>query len=384
MSGMLLADLGKGEAAQGQYEMALHLRKKLVDEYPAIPTYQRELARTHYNLGNLLNDLGQRDVARAEYEKAGELHRKLVEQSSTIPGFVQELAAVHNNLGRLLVEIGQRDAARAEYDKACDITKKLAEKYPNLPEYQNELAKTYNNLGALLVDIGLRDEAQAKYDKARNIQNKLTVQYPNVAAYQIELAGSFCNMGDLIRKKGHPGESLEWFAKAITTLAPVQRAEPRNVVAKRVLRTSYFGRALAYDALKRHAEALQDWDRAVELGPPREQPYLRASRAIARLQAGLIAEAVTEVEELTKSSNWNALQWYNFSCVCSVAAGKIADKKPAYAGRAMELLHQAVKAGWKDAAHMAQDSDLDSLRDRDDFKKLIAELQASGKTQKKP
>jgi hypothetical protein len=41
----------------------------------------------------------------------------------------------------------------------------------------------------------------------------------------------------------------------------------------------------------------------------------------------------------------------------------------------MELLQQAVKAGWKDAAHMAKDTDLDPLRERDDFKKLLTELE---------
>ena len=48
----------------------------------------------------------------------------------------------------------------------------------------------------------------------------------------------------------------------------------------------------------------------------------------------------------------------------------------------MAWLKQAVAAGYKDAAHMKQDNDLDSLRHREDFKKLVAELeplQAEGK-----
>jgi hypothetical protein len=40
----------------------------------------------------------------------------------------------------------------------------------------------------------------------------------------------------------------------------------------------------------------------------------------------------------------------------------------------MVLLQKAVKAGYKDATHMKQDTDLDPLRGRDDFKKLLAEL----------
>jgi hypothetical protein len=41
----------------------------------------------------------------------------------------------------------------------------------------------------------------------------------------------------------------------------------------------------------------------------------------------------------------------------------------------MELLQKAVQAGYKDVAHMKMDTDLDALREREDFKKLLAELE---------
>jgi TPR repeat protein len=42
--------------------------------------------------------------------------------------------------------------------------------------------------------------------------------------------------------------------------------------------------------------------------------------------------------------------------------------------KAMAWLTKAVAAGYKDAAHMKKDTDLDFLRDREDFQKLLAEL----------
>ena len=44
-----------------------------------------------------------------------------------------------------------------------------------------------------------------------------------------------------------------------------------------------------------------------------------------------------------------------------------------------ELLHKAVKAGYNDYAHVAKDTDLDPLRNRADFKKLLASLQPKPK-----
>ena len=46
------------------------------------------------------------------------------------------------------------------------------------------------------------------------------------------------------------------------------------------------------------------------------------------------------------------------------------------------MLRQAVAKGYKDAAHMKKDADLDALRERDDFKKLVAEMEAAGGTKK--
>jgi hypothetical protein len=40
----------------------------------------------------------------------------------------------------------------------------------------------------------------------------------------------------------------------------------------------------------------------------------------------------------------------------------------------MALLREAVKQGFTDAAYMKKDPDLDSLRGRADFQKLLAEL----------
>jgi hypothetical protein len=42
----------------------------------------------------------------------------------------------------------------------------------------------------------------------------------------------------------------------------------------------------------------------------------------------------------------------------------------------MVWLRKAVAAGWKNPAHMAKDRDLATLRDRVDFKQMLADLEA--------
>jgi hypothetical protein len=71
---------------------------------------------------------------------------------------------------------------------------------------------------------------------------------------------------------------------------------------------------------------------------------------------------------------------YNAACYRAVTAAVIragdnseaaAKSAAAEANRAMAWLAQAVAAGYKDVANMKKDKDLDALRGREDFKKLI-------------
>jgi hypothetical protein len=76
---------------------------------------------------------------------------------------------------------------------------------------------------------------------------------------------------------------------------------------------------------------------------------------------------------------------YNAACFRAVTAAvlRAADQSSeggrqadAEADRAMAWLRQAVAAGYNNAANMQQDQDLDALRDRPDFTKLLTKVQA--------
>jgi tetratricopeptide (TPR) repeat protein len=374
--GLLLKDLAKRAEAEKEYRQALVIQERLVADFPTVPAYRQEVAGTHNNLGLLLADSGKPTEAETEYRRALAIQEELANTFPTVPAYRQDLALSHNNFGWMLYGLGRLAEAEEPYRKALAIREKLAADYPAMAECRKQLAFSHNGLGLVLAGLGKRLEAEEQHRKALAIREKLAADYPAVTEYQLRLGSSCYNYGSLVLDGGRAGESLGWFDKAITTLAPIHRAEPRDVTAKQALRSSYWGRAKAYDAIAKHGEAVKDWDRVVELSPPAERSGYRASRAISRLQAGMVVEAVAEVAELTKSSKWNAGEWYDFACVYAVASGKLADEKAEHADAAMELLQKAVKAGFKDAAHMRTDADLASLREREDFKKLLADLEA--------
>jgi serine/threonine protein kinase/tetratricopeptide (TPR) repeat protein len=381
--GILLSDMRQPEKARKAYETARDIRSKIAKQFPDPSQYQQELAGTHHSLGTLLSGLRQQDGARRELEAARDIERSLVDQYPGVLQYQRDLCHTHGALGILLRDLNEKDAALRELAAAVETARTLCGRFPKLSECEQDLARCHNNYGALLLDVRKLDEARSELKAALDIRRRFAELPADTPADQVELGANYCNYAIVMREQGKAADSLEWFGHAIKTLTPVQNRSPRNVIAKLFLRNSHLGRAQSYDALGKHAEATKDWDKAIELSSKGDHPGFRVQRAHSRLRAGMVAEAVAEVGELTapaagapNSPTWNANQLYGFACIYAVASEKIADKKQEYADRAMALVHQAVKAGFNNAGHMKQNTDLASLRDREDFKKLLAQLQA--------
>jgi tetratricopeptide (TPR) repeat protein len=384
--GILLADLGKHGEAEAAYGAGLKIQEQLAAEFSSVPAYRQELARSHNNLGALLKDLGKRGEAEAAYGAALKVQEQLAAEFPSVPEYRRDLATSHNNLGVLLADLGKQGEAEAAYGAGLKIQEQMAAEFPSVPEYRKDLARSHNNLGALLNDLGKRREAEAAYRAALNIREQLAADFPGVAVYVVELGNSYKNFGNLVREKGEPQAALDWFARAIGALEPVLQKEPRLVSARQTLRNAHWSRALALDKLGRHADALKDWDRALALDPvAADQPFFPRNRALSLARGGEHAKAVAEANALAELKDVDRGTLYDLACVCAVASAAVRDAKSPgadvvqlaeeYAARAVELLRQAVAKGYKEAAHMKKDKDLDALRDREDFKRLVAELE---------
>lgn len=359
--GVLLNEFGKPEEGEDHFRKALAIKEKLAADFPTVLSYRHDLVSTYNNLGMVVSDRGQHAEAEALFRKALAISDKLLAEFPTVPDYRHDVADCLHRLAMQLNIMGKRTEAQELYRKGLIIQEKLAADFPKVVGYRQKLADFHNVLGVLFKDSGKRTEAEEQYRLSLAINEMLAADYPAVPKYQVLLGGGYCNFGNLVRDGGRAGESLGWYDKAIATLAPVHRAEPRDVEAKQYLCNSYGGRVGAYTALAKHSEAVKDWDKIIELCRPELQLGGRAERAMSQLQAGLVAEAVAEVAELTKLSNWNKDQWFNFASIYAAASGKSADKKQEYADRANELVHIAVKAAFKKSANVKEDTDLNAL-----------------------
>jgi hypothetical protein len=148
----------------------------------------------------------------------------------------------------------------------------------------------------------------------------------------------------MVRQSGQPQDALAWYEKALGRLQNVLSKQPKNAFARLCVREFSAGKAVALVRVGRRAEA------------------------------AALAATLADDKELAGEAL--------YSTACALAAGSAGDGPDAgaLAERAVALLRRARATGYfKDPATLTQletEKDLEPLRPRDDFKKLLQELKA--------
>lgn len=160
---------------------------------------------------------------------------------------------------------------------------------------------------------------------------------------------------------------------------------------------------------------VKDWQKAAEFDSGQMRPYFQLQQSEFLARAGDHRAAVKYLEELLETSNekdhipfslmeayrgalkvssdpisgktlTSGLPLFNVACVyalSSAAAKDDANLREQFAARAVALLCQAQTSGFfkdpKRVEQLRRETDLDALRQRDDYKKFVAELSASGR-----
>jgi tetratricopeptide (TPR) repeat protein len=379
--GQLLRNLGKATEAEAAYRAALAIDERLVADFPAVPEYRRALAASYTNVGVVLDVSGRRSEAEKAYRAAIELQKQLAADFPAEPTYRYQLAVSSNALGAMLDESKKRSEAEGMYRAAIELQQWLAADFPAVPEYRLELARSLSNLSLLLGSVGKQAEALDVGRAAIPVRERLAADFPAVPQYRQDLGDSYKNVGHLLLSSDQSEASLDWYAKAIAVLAPLLADEPRLAIARRLLRNTHSGRAAALSNLRRYHEAIQDWDRAIELDDGTRRLVFRLQRALTLARAGDHARAAAEADTLASPKDVTPDTLYQLACVYAVAMAAAKEESTSaerYAVHALELLTRVRGAGgFRDTANrdlLKQDDDLNPLRSREDFKALLADL----------
>jgi serine/threonine-protein kinase len=348
--GVLLKNAGRAAPAEAAHRAALALLKPLAAEFPAVPQYRQDLAHSYNHLGNLLQDTRRAKEAEAAFRDALAISQQLAAGFPAVPDYRQELALSHNNLGNLLQEAGQLKEAEAAYRAALDIFKRLAADFPGEVSYRLQLGRSLNDLGILLKDTGRAKEAEATNRDALDVQKRLAADHPDEPDYQCDLAKTMVSLAELSRLRKEDAAARRLLEAAGPHADRALQAGPGFPYYREVVRDHRQLLAATLLELGDHASAAQAADDLARVGA---EPANDAYKA-----AACFSRCVRLAEKDTRLSN-----------------GRRQELTHAYGEQALAALRQARANGYKDAAHLKTDRDLDPLRQRDDFKKLLAELE---------
>jgi tetratricopeptide (TPR) repeat protein len=400
--GNLLYTTRRLKEAEHDYGQALSIQKQLAADFPSHPDFRQELAGTHNNRGELLRNTSRFTEAEHDYDEALSIQKQLAADFPSHSEFRRDLAVSHNNRGILLRATGRPAAAEKDYDEALSIFKQLAADFPSRLEFRQKLAMSHVNRGNLLSARGRPKDAEQDYGQAISIRKQLAADFPDRPEFRRELAGSHASRGLLLHTTGRQTEAEKDYNQALSIQKQLAADLPDQPDLRNELAGTCVNLALVYQrqenwaAAKRlllegrphHLAALK----ADPRHPTYRQFYRNHLNVLCRVHAVLLEQDdAVRAAETRRDLGWNApADAYDAVCFLSLWIPMVAkhpklDEKQRneaahfYGGAAMRLLRDAVSKGYADVVHMKKDTNLHPLRHREDFQKLVAELEGKGK-----
>jgi tetratricopeptide (TPR) repeat protein len=390
--GILYRHMREPEKSVAQHRSALALRRQLAEHDPKSREYRANLASSYTNLAN--HSPGPVKAAEAEdlFKKAIAIQEKLVKEPIHTTQDVLDYAMSYNNLGILYQTEARQDEAERAWLTALQIREGLLKAKPGLVKVWNNLAMSYANVAANCIARKDRKGAVANLQKAVNAAEKAVKLQPDVEDHVTGLAKTLNDLADLLVGQKEFEPALERYERALAVLAPWEEKGVENLTPSmwRQVIDAHSGKAEVLSELRRYKEALRHHNRALEAAPSRERNRLLYQRALTLARSGQHRAAVDDVLDLLPRATSPKMKFplAGLYCMAARAAGRDQnlraeqrkDVADLYARRAVDLLRDCHADGlFAEQPYrkgLVESEALSLLRDREDFKKLLAKVEA--------
>jgi serine/threonine-protein kinase len=397
--GLLFRATGRLKEGESAYTSALGILKPLAAEFPIRAQYRQDLARGHGNLGVLLRAMGRLKEAEANYSAGLAVHTQLASDFPTRPEYRQDLAKSHNNLAVLLTDTGRLPDAETAFRDTLAVRKQLVAEFPNRPDFRQDLARSHGNLARLLGDTGRLEEAERAYADALAVFRPLAAEFPARREFRQDLSQSQYHLGYLLGKMGRLTDAEGAYADAMAMCKQLIADFPKVPDHRNDLGATLVGLAILANSRRDFTQAR----RLLEEAQPHQQEALKANprqpdyrrffgdrlAVLVQCHAGLgdQASAVQTANQLCDLGWDPPADAYRAAralaqCVPVVEKDERANDElrsrqvQHYGDHALAALRDAVAKGYKDLAKLNEDEAFDPLRSRDDFRNLVADLEA--------
>ncbi len=369
--------LGRDADAKRLYGRAIGLYEGLGGQNPKVHFYRFHLALARRGLATL-HFVGDLSKAEDEFRKAVAIHADLVRENPGLSAYAEELIAARISLATVYLKQGRNALAEPEYEAALVALKARAAGDKAGNDSKESLSVCRLNLATLCYRTGRLARAEALYGEARVAAEELVRANPDHDVQALTLTSIYSSLGTVACARGDAAAAVGWCDKSVAVLLAWLKREPGAVAMRRRLRDARAVRARALSRLGRPEEALKECEEALAIDTGQPRDATRVLHALTLGRQGQWARALAEADEVSYSEKkLSGPTLYDLACTYALKAGAVtADVGPA--ARAVEMLVRARAAGhFKGATFVEQlknDVDLDPLRKRPDFQKLLAEL----------
>jgi serine/threonine-protein kinase len=349
----LTEELGEAREALPLSQQSCSIFEALSRKYPDVQEYRVGFARAQEVLGGNYWVNRQPTEAKRAFDMAATAWEHLSKEYPASSEFRYRLAAALNRLGKVL-GISLRDVrgAKEALGRSLSICESLAHEHPDKPEYQNEQAE-------VLLQLGI-SESLVDFEKSRGMLEAAVILRETLATE-------------------HP-EVLEYQSTLVATCMSVATTYSNARVSKRVHELYENVRRISERLASEHPDIPQFAENRCLI-----EMLLQIDLAL----AGEHVRAVASAAEIAARVPWSgSAMLYAASCFAVASEAALRDrglsaldqKRQAerYLDRAMDYLRAAQKTGIFDQPYFSRglrtDPDLAPLRKRDDFKKLVDEV----------
>jgi eukaryotic-like serine/threonine-protein kinase len=349
--GILLGNTGQFDAALATLDEARAVLSAQSAPGPSDHAIQNDIARSYYWKGSTLREIGKTREAMAAYEESHAIGEELTAAHPDLVEYHRILSWCYNDIGIVLDEHGKRTAALRAYGRSLQIKQKVADDHPAVAEFRRDLAISHSNIGILLMETGKPAEAMVSQKAALAIRQAIADTNPAVSRFQSDLANSLTETGDVLRVVRRPDDAQALYERALAINDELLKANPTVMRYHNRQMQTLKGLGATQQGAGRTAEAMLTLRRAIAIGAGIRSNYGEGFYFLAGCHAllgGIAGESGSSP---------------------SAEAGRVALKQ------GMEALRLAVAAGYRPVDWMRRDPDLDSLRQRPDFKLLMMDVE---------
>jgi eukaryotic-like serine/threonine-protein kinase len=377
--------LGHPEQAEKLIRRALELIQSARAERPDEFEYLGIQVICLLRLTNLLIALGRADQA---LEAAKETVQKAELLAKATPDNLsrRELFATCLEIqGNTLYTLKRHADARVPYRKAIEIRENIDP--DKLPGVTSRLAGSLMNEAVMFSNEQQIKAAEGLFGQAEKVL--LAISPDERAATEnlvSRLSQLYMNWGGMLCNAKRFDEALARVDDGLRRIEPYLRTEPNDAGARQTCLELHGNRGLALSGLGKHRESADEWKRVLELSREPVPSYLRIQLALELLYAGQLDQALKQAQLVQPAPGITDGDRYNLGCLFSLAAAaarKDASSSPgkgeivveSHILESLRWLKSASEAGFfRDPAnrdHAKNDTDLEILRDRPEFRQLI-------------